>query len=111
MTATTAKTGRVTKLADIKGIMEYRFVGSFDWTPPKPFANRLVWFMFDPIKHANDYEKIKQDMIDRAERLKTWCVTDWDGTGTWYSSESEPWITKVTYDETERPILVLIGNI
>jgi hypothetical protein len=104
------KNGRVTKLADIKGILEYRFVGSFDWTPPKPFCDHIAWFVFDPVKHADEYERVKKDMVARAERLKTWCNIDWDGTGSWYSVAKAPYVAKVTYEETERPILVLIGG-
>ena len=108
MTAT-GKVGRVTKLSDVKGVMEYRFVPK-NWTgPPAAHAKHVCWFEFDPMKHADEYAKIKADMIARAERLKTWCNEDWDGTVRWYN-RSEPWVTKVTYDEVERPILVLIGG-
>lgn len=104
------KTGRVTKLSDVKGVMEYRFVPR-DWEgPPMPFGAHVCWYMFDPIKHADDYAKIKADMVARRDRLKAWCDEDWDGTARWFSF-SGPWVAKVTYDEVERPILVLIGGL
>lgn len=109
MTTATGKTGRVTKLSDVKGVMEYRFVPKNWQGPPAAFA-QVCWFEFDPVKHADEYAKIKADMVARVERLKTWCNEDWDGTGRWYS-QSGPWTDKITYDEVERPILVLIGNI
>jgi len=107
----TGKLGRVTKLSDVKGVMEYRFV-PVDWKgPPAAFATQVCWYVFDPVKHADDYAKIKADMIARRERLKAWCNEDWDGTARWYCRQPGPWVEKITYDEVERPILVLIGNI
>ena len=109
MTAATEKTGRVTKLSDVKGVMEYRFVPK-NWEGPPSEFSHVCWYVFDPVKHADDYTKIKADMIGRKERLKAWCNEDWDGTGRWYH-RAQPWAAKVTYDEVKRPILVLIGNI
>ena len=110
MTATKGKTGRVTKLADVKGVLAYRFVPKNWEGPPKPFDAHLCWFEFDLIKHTDEYDRQKKDMIARVERLKTWCNQDWDGTVSMFSF-SGPWITKVTYDEIERPVLVLLGGI
>ena len=107
MTAT-GKTGRVTRLSDVKGVMEYRFV-PVGWTSPAPFDSHVCWFEFGPVKHTDEYVKIKADMIARADRLKTRCNTNWDGTGTWFNFQ-KPYVAKVTYDEVERPILVLIGG-
>lgn len=106
----TGKTGRVTKLSDVKGVMEYRFVPK-DWDGPPAAYAHVCWFVFDPVKHADEYAKVKADMIARRERLKAWVNEDWDGTGRWFSTKGGPWVAKVTYDEVERPILVLIGNI
>jgi hypothetical protein len=79
--AATGKTGRTAKLADVKGLMEYRFV-SKNWTPPPEFGH-LVWFEFDPVKHAGEYAKWKLDIgNDRAERLKKFSGVEWDFTAT-----------------------------
>ncbi len=110
VTATTIKTGRVTKLSDVKGVMAYRFVPKNWEGPPPPFDAHLCWYEFDPVKYVDDYTKIKADMIARAERLKNWCREDWDGTVSLFSFQG-PWVVKVTYDEVERPVLVLIGGI
>lgn len=109
MAIATAKTGRVTKLADVKGTMAYRFV-PHDWPgPPSAFA-QVTWYVFDPVKYADDYAKIKADMLGRRERLKTWCNEDWDGSVSWYNG-GELWTAKVTYDEIERPVLILMGGL
>lgn len=98
---------RVSSLKAIKGLMEYRFVPK-DWTPPKAFADHVDWFVFDPDKHADEYEKIRVDMVGRAERLKNFNGNDWDGVARWYN-KSGVYAAKVTYDPVERPFLVLIG--
>lgn len=110
MTAATNKIGRVTKLSDVKGVMSYRFVPKNWGGPPKPFCDHLCWFEFDPVKHADEYDRQKKDMVARVERLKTWCHEDWDGTVSMFSF-SGPWHAKITFDPIERPVLVLLGGI
>lgn len=109
MTAT-AKTGRTTKLADVKGLMEYRFVPK-GWAPPPEFAH-LVWFEFDPVKHAGEYAKWKLDIgNDRAERIKKFTGAEWDFIAKWYRNGEPVYVARIDHDPVERPVLVVIGGI
>lgn len=107
MTAT-VKTGRVTRLADVKGLMEYRFVPK-GWAPPPEFPH-LSWFEFDPVQHAGEYAKWKIDISERAARLKKFDGTVWDCKATWFKNGEPSYVARIDYDIVERPVLVVIGG-
>lgn len=108
MTAASAKAGRVTKLSDVRGLMEYRFVPK-GWTAPPEFPH-LTWFEFDPIKHADEYAKWQADMHARMERLRAFNGEVWDFTASWYKDRQPVYTTRIDFDPVERPVLVVIGN-
>lgn len=111
MTAATQKTGRVTKLAHVKGAAEYRFVPK-DWAPPSGFGH-LCWFEFDPVEHADEYAKWKTDIGHaRGARLRkfTDSAVEWDFTASWYRNGEIVYRVRVDHDPIERPVLVVIGG-
>lgn len=107
MTVATTKTGRVTKLADVKGVMEYRFVPK-GWVAP---LARQMWFELDPVKHADEYEQQRLDILARADRLRTWDGREWDFTASWYVDGVPTRTERIDHHPTERPVLVLVGAV
>lgn len=104
--ATVERVGRVTNLKHIRGLVEYRFVQR-GWTAPLP---HLVWFEFDPIQHADEYQKWRNDILARADRLRRWNGREWDFTGSWFRNGQPFYTTRIDYHPVERPILVAIGG-
>jgi hypothetical protein len=107
VTTASAKTGRVTKLADVKGVMEYRFVPK-GWAAP---LSSLTWFEFDPVKHADEYAKWRDDIAARADRLRAWDGREWDFTATWFKDYAPIYTARVDFDPVERPVLVVVGGV
>lgn len=107
MTAATQKTGRVAKLTDVKGIQEYRFVAK-DWTAPLP---HVAWFEFDPVKHADEYERQRVDILARVDRLRDFCGQTWDFTTTWFKNREPFYTARIDHHPVERPVLVVIGGL
>ena len=107
MTAAVAKTGRVTKLADVKGVMEYRFVPK-GWVAPLP---HVTWFEFDPVKHADEYDRQREDILARVDRLRAWDNSEWDFTASWYKDGAPIYTARIDFHPTERPVLVVIGGL
>jgi hypothetical protein len=107
VTTATAKTGRVTKLADVKGVMSYRFVPR-GWVAPLP---NQMWFEFDPVKHVDEYEKQRLDILARVDRIRAFNGETWDFTATWFKNFFEPVYTaRIDFDPVERPVLVVVGG-
>lgn len=102
----THKTGRVTKLSDVKGVVEYRFVPQ-GWICPIP---QLAWYEFDPVKHADVYAQWQADIVDRAARMKLWTGQDWDFTATWLH-DGQTLTSRIDFHPVERPVLVVIGGL
>jgi len=103
MTTATAKTGRVSNIKDVRGVIEYRFV-PVDWVAPLPY---LTWYVFNPVTHTTEYEKWRNDIEQRQRNLGG----NWDYKVTWLTTKPEPYTMRVDFDPIDRPILVAIGNI
>ena len=107
MTAATAKVGRVAKPADVKGVMEYRFVPK-SWAAPMPHH---AWFEFDPLRHADEYTRWREDIVARADRLRAWDGREWDFTVSWLRDGTPFYTARIDFDAVERPMLVLVGGL
>lgn len=106
MAAATIKTGRVTKLSDVKGVMEYRFVPK-GWIAPLP---NQMWFEFDPVKHADEYTRQHEDMLARVDRVRAFNGETWDFTATWFEKGAPVYTARIDFDPVERPVLVVVGG-
>jgi len=102
----TPKTGRVFKLADVKGVMEYRFVPK-GWVAP---LARQSWFEFDPVKHVDEYERQRLDVLARADRLRVWDGREWDFTASWFQNGTPVHTARIDHHPVERPVLVIVGG-
>lgn len=107
MTTTTQKIGRVSKLADIKGLMEYRFVPK-DWAPP---LVQLAWYEFDPIRHADEYQRWREDIEARSDRLRVLNPEAvWNYEVAWFKDGQPVYTARIDYDPIERPMLIAVGG-